>query len=810
VTASTQTFPDTLDSPSHAAAWWSGRVLPSATGHFNELTHSGLEHADLAPEWSSFFSHVTDGPAGLDLRQTQLQRQLRDNGVSYNVYADAQTLQRPWSLELFPLLLTPEDWTEIETGIQQRARLLNHILTDLYGNRQLSQRGLLPMTLAQGHPGFMHAMDGVQPLGQTWLHIAAFDLGRNPDGHWNVLAQRTQAPSGLGYLLENRIAISRQFPQAFENMRVQRLAASYQSLIQSLIHLSPKGRDARIALLTPGPYNETYFEHAYLARYLGLSLVEGHDLTVRDQHVYLKTLQGLEPVDVLIKRLDDDWLDPLELRADSTLGVPGLMQAVRAGHVLLANTPGSAPLESPALLDFLPDVALEVLGEPLRLHPTQAIHRAQNHGIGNANPHALSQLPTWRGQTLSPASLVLRVFALAQGSGQWRVLPGGMVRLPAPGQNLPSMQGGGSSADCWVLSHGPVDRTSLLQQAPTTLSLVRQKRPVTSRAAENLFWLGRYTERTDNALRLLRLTLRSLQGEESGSHSLLAWLSVCNKAQGLLPSTTPNAQQSTEAFQCALWQQASAQRHTGSLGHNLRSLQSAAHAVRERLSGEQRKLIERADALLNGLAAPTHHSHASVQPVDPDTLDQLNDLLAAITGHQTDHMLRDDGWRMLSIGRHIERAATLSAAMAAAVQTGSLFEDAGFEALLALFDSTLTFHAHYPQRRDLLALLDVLLTHPDNPRSLAWVLSTLRSRVDKLPDTPGQPVLSLLRDLPDPRTWDLLALSAVHPESSAAHHGYLDLLQLLQSCEDSVYRLSDRLGHAYFSHADSLSQSLLS
>ena len=193
----------------------------------------------------------------------------------------------------------------------------------------------------------------------------AFDLAHGPDGHWWVVGQRTQAPSGLGYLLENRIAISRQFPKAFAGMKVQRLAASYSALIDGIKKMAPEGDNARIALLTPGPYNETYFEHAYLARYLGLTLVEGNDLTVRDQRLYLKTLRGLEPVHALIKRLDDEWLDPLELRSDSSLGVPGLLQVLRAGNLLLANAPGSAPLESSALLGFLPAISRHLLGEEL-------------------------------------------------------------------------------------------------------------------------------------------------------------------------------------------------------------------------------------------------------------------------------------------------------------------------------------------------------------------------------------------------------------------------------------------------------------
>ncbi len=349
--------------------------------------------------------------------------------------------------------------------------------------------------------------------------------------------------------------------------------------------MSPAGADSHIALLTPGPYNETYFEHAYLARYLGLTLVEGSDLTVRDQRVYLKTLRGLEPVHGLLKRLDDEFLDPLELRPDSTLGVPGLLQAIRAGNVLVANAPGSAFLESSALLGFLPALSRHLLGEELQLpalptwwcgerasleavlpqldkcvikptYPGSASHGSFEAALGRSMSRReldewagrilregdtytaqtwlpLSQMPTWQrragGDQIEPRSMMLRVFAVADGPQSWRVLPGGLARLASASEGIATMQRGGSSADAWVLTDvekgETVDRTTLLRPNHTPASLTQRKRMVTSRAAENLFWLGRYTERTENSIRLARLTLNSLNGEDPSSPPLLAWLS---------------------------------------------------------------------------------------------------------------------------------------------------------------------------------------------------------------------------------------------------------------------------------------------
>lgn len=802
----------------------------------------------MQPHWATFFAHMgLDGWGELNRRTQSLAQQLKDNGVTYNVYADAsQGTQRPWSLDLFPMIVSPSAWATIETGVLQRTRLLNRVLCDVYGSQHLLRQGLLPPALVYGHRGYVHALHGIEPLGGCWLHIAAFDLACGPDGTWRVVSHRTQAPSGLGYLLENRIAIARQFPNAFAHMKVQRLAATYQAWIKGIQASAPNGAAARIVLLTPGPYNETYFEHAYLARYLGLSLVEGSDLTVRHQRLFLKTLTGLEPVDAVIKRLDDEWLDPLELRSDSALGVPGLLQVIRAGRVLIANTPGTALLESSALLGFLPAICRELLGEELQLPALStwwcgeqaALHQAlsllPNSVIKPTYPDThfepmmgqsldpmalqqwrqriqrqpdaftiqsylpLSQTPTWTGQDIAPRSAMLRVYALADGAQSWRILPGGLVRLAPRGQLMASMQKGGSSADCWVLTDGPVDTTSLLQSAPSTLSLAQAKRPVTSLAAENLFWMGRYTERADNAVRVAQTILRQLHAEEPNTPPLQTWLFRVATAQSLLgpspPQTCHAIAEGVRPFERALIAALGDVQDSCSVGFNLRAVRLAAANVRERLSQEQRNLIERAEREFLNQCQDLHNDSGAQEALN--ALEAASEALAGITGVQTDRMVRDNGWRLLSIGRHIERLFTLSQTMRLAFETGSVHDAAGFEALVAVFDSTITFHAQYQQRRDVVALLDLLLLNRDNPRSVAWVLSTLRSRLKKLEQGHPDWEQSLLADLPDPDDWSLATLSTASTE-----HGYAELMTLLHTCGHAALALSDALSRLHFSHA---------
>ncbi len=835
-------------------------AAPAASGHFDELRgKTGLPGNDIIPaasalpppadHWARFFDKLgQDGFSDLNRRTVNLERQVRDNGITYNVYADADGPQRPWSLDLFPLIVSPQSWQQIESGVLQRVQLLDCIMTDVYGPQTLLARNLLPPALVQGHPGYLRPMHGVTPAGGTHLHIAAFDLARAPSGKWWVVSQRTQAPSGLGYVLENRLIISRLFPEAFHELKVQRLAGAYRALIESLRGMCPGDGDPRIVLLTPGPYNETYFEHAYLARYLGLPLVEGSDLTVRDQRLYLKTLKGLEPVHGMLKRLDDEFLDPLELRSDSRLGVPGLLQAVRAGNVLVANAPGSAFLESTALLGFLPALSRHLLGEELELpsaatwwcgeraalesvlpelaggviKPTYggpAAEAVQGKSLSRreldewagriareADEHTvqawlpLSQMPTWKegldGDRIRPRSLMLRVFAVSDGCRSWRVVPGGLTRIASAELEIASMQRGGSSADTWVLTEGEVDTTSLLRHEQPAADIAHRSRSATSRAAENLFWLGRYTERTENSTRLARVILQSLNGEDQSSQPLLAWLSEMAVDNALVLRAVPPAQQGRRVFERSLIAALGDTEDATSVGYNLRALRSAASAVRERLSQEQWNVIVRAehDFFRGWMILTEDGDYSSVEATR--VLETLSGHTAAMTGAQTDRMTRDDGWRLLSSGRHLERLGFLSAALGWAFETGALFDEGGFEAVVALFDSTITFHAQYQQRHDIPALVDLLVLDRDNPRSLGWVAQTLRGRLAKLAGSaPGQ-VPDIALTVPDPALWSLEAMC-----ERDADGRYAMLMDLLQQCTDAAHRLSDDLGARYFTHS---------
>ncbi len=855
--------PPPQDRLSEPMSWLRQHAQKAPEGHWDELRNRlSAEDGATTPGslWADFMAKLgPEGLAGLNPRMADLRRQVRDNGITYNVHAQTDQPQRPWALDLFPLMVTSSAWQQIERGVRQRMQLLEHIMQDAYGAQTLVARGLLPAALVQGHPGYLHPMHGVPPVGGRYLSLAAFDLARGPDGLWWLLSQRTQAPSGLGYLLENRLIVSRLFPEAFEALPVQRLAATYQALVEGLKARCPvpDGEAPHIALLTPGLYNETYFEHAYLARYLGLSLVQADDLTVRGERLYLKTLQGLQRVHGLLKRVDDSWLDPLELRPDSALGVPGLLQAVRSGQLLVANTPGSGFLESNALLGFMPALAEDILGEELLLpaipswwcgeaaalpealrqlpqgvvkptYPNEGQRQGFEPHLGrHMNAQALgewtarilnepeactvqswlppSHLPVWDdaatpGQALQSRPVILRVFAVTDAAGQWQVLPGGLARLGTR-TGIASMQRGGSSADVWVQAptREAVDTLSLLGQSNTSTP---RQRLVTSRAAENLFWMGRYTERTENTLRLARLTLDILASEGQGSPRLLDWLTRMAHRQGMVPTAAPSANQSARVFERnlvhGLWDTATAT----SVGYNLRALVRSTSAVRERLSTEHWQLLQQTEldffhALLasDGLRA----NRLPALPVARRCLLGASLHLAALTGFQTDRMSRDDGWRLLSMGRHIERLEFLAGALTLAIEARLLLEPAGFDAVLHLFDSTISFHAQYQQSRTPQALVELLVTSTDNPRSLAWVAQTLRARllrVGHLADGATRQLAERVPHTPDsaqaPSAWTLWPADTGTPRA---------LLALLGEHRRGAREVSEGLSALFFTHS---------
>ena len=804
---------------------------PQAHDRYDEL----FERPQTPREhWKPLIEQLAAWPAErMRERLHSVHSQVRENGVTYNVYADPQGADRPWELDLVPMILPQEEWSGIEAAVVQRATLLNRILVDVYGEQRLLREGLLPPALVHGHAGFLRPCRGAKPPGDVMLHLYASDIARSPDGQWWVIDDRTQAPSGAGYALENRIIISRAFPQLFRDLKVQHLARFFATLRDSLAHWAPQDRGAPLrVLLTPGPHNETYFEHAYLARYLGLPLGEGGDLTVRDGCVWLKTLSGLKRVHAILRRQDDDYCDPLELRSDSALGIAGLVDAVRRGNVLIANALGSNLLESSALLGYLPRLCERLLGEPLRIPSVatwwcgepaaleEVIKNLHRLVIKSAFPQLrgepifgedldergrkrvvsmlrarpndyvaqelvhLSQAPVWdrAHPRLLPRSMGLRIFACASPTG-YVVMPGGLARVAsAADTRVISMQRGGSSKDTWVLASGPVSTFSLLRRSIGPQELVRSGTNLSSRVVENLYWFGRYCERCDATARLLRIALGRFGDNLPGDDDERARPVVLEllRHASILPAgaAEPGDRELSAALRAAITDES----HPG-LASALRQLRRVASQLRERLSLDNWRTINR---LTHG-AAPRRG-----RPGFSDLLGELDAAIAAsatLSGFTLDNMTRDPGWRFLSIGRRLERLQWLCATLK---QTVAGPAEMDLTWLLRFADSIITYRARYMARPEWLPVLDLLICDEANPRSVAFQLMGLNDIAQRL--------FELFGDFGDERFEDALnALLNIDPAADL-QPGSERLLALFDEWQAAAHRHGEELSLRFFSH----------
>lgn len=808
-------------------------------GHFDELlSPDGVPRA----WWETFGTHADDLSADhLVHAQARVSRQIRENGVTYNVYAAEDATTRPWSLDVLPLIIPAWEWEGLERGLRQRARLLNAVAADIYGPQQMLHEGLLPASFLFRHPGFLRCCHGVRPPGDLFLHLAAFDLGRGPDGRWRVVGTRTQAPSGAGYALENRATIARLFPAAFRQLGVQVLPPFFRALQELLLSAAPAGHDIpHVVLLTPGPYNETFFEHTYLAKRLGFPLVEGSDLTVRDDRVFLKTVAGLQPVHAILRRLDDDYCDPLELRTESALGVPGLVQAWRAGNVLVANAFGTGLLESPALLSMLPAMCERLLGEPLQTSSlgtfwgdgAESRPEAQDawsagvlkstFGDQSVEPVFLERLdddsrarwkrrfcesperfvveeylplshaPVWHAGRLESRALMLRVFLVADGQGDYMVMPGGLSRIAGTDRQIVSSQHGGGSKDTWVLSDVPHEAgrpaiRSLDEGAPS------RERMTSSRAAEHLFWLGRYAERSENCGRLIRAVLSRLPDTDAFPGGLRRILINTCKTQGLL---TPAEQKVlaaghvanlTAAFERTLLDNVFDRQRAHTLAYYVDQTIRVAGTVRERLSSDNWRLLNRLQTLL-----PDRASDGATLDETLDAIDDAIVLLVAVAGLEMAHMTRDDGWRFLSLGRHLERVLFIASTVADMAASDHVDDPALLEWLLELSDSIITYRARFMRLPEWVPVAELLLFDPRNPRSACFQLDKLAKHVPLLP---GAGHAALMTELD--------AVRQTSRQLERQSHESLErrvIIEHLRACARVGHRVSDALTLRYFSH----------
>jgi uncharacterized circularly permuted ATP-grasp superfamily protein/uncharacterized alpha-E superfamily protein len=728
-------------------------------------------------------------------------------------------------------VLTAEEWAEIETGVAQRAQVLNALMADLYGPQRLLAEGVVPPELPFGHPNFLWPCHGITPKDGNWLHVYAADLARAPDGRWWLLSDRTQAPSGAGYALENREIVEQVLPDSIRDLGVRRVRGFFGNLRERLLAGDMASDEKPLAvLLTSGPLNETYFEHAYLAGQLGLPLAEGTDLTVRGETVYLKTLGGLRRVHAIFRRLDDDFCDPVELRSDSALGVPGLLGAVRAGRVVVANALGTGVLESAAWLGFLPGISQRLTGEKLKLpavatwwcgepaafdyvlrhleklvikpaYPNQHFEPVFGRDLTaetrpvllarlRARPYAyvaqehlrLSQAPVWRQNGalgLSAKALSIRVYAVATDQG-FRVMPGGLARVATDAAvDVVSTQRGGGSKDIWVLADKSADEAPAEPVTAPPL-LVRQD-DIPSRVVENLFWLGRYAVRCEDKARLIRSTL-------AVRVDAAAWriaVRFCRDLGYVGPTLDPSESLRDD-------------RNPQGVVADVKRLAWCASQVRSRLSGSYWRVV---------LDLQRQLQRAAIARGEPrEALDRLVLSLSALAGFAFDDMTHDEGWRLMRVGRRLERLQFLAGLLAQHLESPQPARSNHVEWLLEACESVVIFRSRYVAAPRLGPTLDLLIRDIEHPRALAFQCEAIgRDLASLAASLGGQSVEGLGNAVP---YLDDAALFALEEDTSEAAEERLQLAHKLRTLAIGASQLSDRLSMRHFSHTAAAARAL--
>ena len=822
-----------------------GDLYQSALRYGATYEESSADGVTPRPHWSPLMESLrTIGPEEIARRWSVAERRIRENGITYNIYEDPLGANRPWRTDVVPLLIAAEEWRFIEAGVVQRAELLSRLLEDLYGSQTLLKDGHFPAALLYGNPAFLRPLVGVKVPAHSYLHMLAVDLARSPDGQWWVLADRTQAPSGSGYALENRTIVADLLPELFRTSNVLRLAPFFRAQREALIAMAGVA-NPRVVLLTPGPNNETYFEHSYLAKYLSFTLVEGADMTVRDRRVYLKTVGGLEPVDVILRRVDDGFCDPLELRGDSLLGVPGMVDAIVAGNVKVANALGSGLIESAAIMPFLPGLARHLLNDELKLPSVatwwcgqaKALDWVLNHlesvvvkpafplrGMEpvfgsellehkraeliermRAFPHeyvaqeevALSTAPVWENDCLNSRSIVLRTYVLNTPDG-WMTFPGGLVRVAEAEGSVVSMQRGGHSKDAWVLWDKAIDTFSMLRHKSDPLELRRLPRVVPSSVADNTFWLGRYVERAENISRILRsMVSRVRHGEEADLPSLALLHGCLGTGQGKLPKRG-RALPTYMALENEMLSMLTDSKRSDSLPATLAEVSRIGGNVRERLSADMM-------LLLGQLRSAMEPRAGAKLPEYSEMLTNCLELLSAFSGMERENVNRGSGWLFMSLGRRLERAIYLTRQLRV-ITKGLAAENWSYlELLLEVADSSVTYRTRYYTTLQPLAVLDVLMADETNPRSLDFQLEHMAELYEKLPRYDPSDWKTMQDALETLRSVDLQSI--LYPmlgKSKQEKNGLKQLDRYLAGLERLLPSWSNNLSSRYFSHARTL------
>jgi uncharacterized circularly permuted ATP-grasp superfamily protein/uncharacterized alpha-E superfamily protein len=836
-----------------------------ALSSYNELFTAGN---NIRPDWQTFFSSLHQlGYQELQNRNIDILRLLKENGVAYNIYNDPSGQSRPWELDPIPQLITAHEWETINTGLIQRAELFDLLLKDIYGPQTLIKNGIIPQELIYLHPGFIRSCVNIKLSGQQHLVLYAADMARGIDGRLWIISDRTQAPSGSGYALENRFAMSSVLPELFSNLNVKRLSPYFDSLQQALTNMATHNTDnPRVVILTPGPDNETYFEHSYLAAYLGLTLVQGNDLMVKDNFVWLKTIDGLEKVDVILRRLDDNYCDPLELKSDSLLGVPGLMQVVRKGNVAIANPLGSSIVENAGLVPFLPAIAKHFFGtelvmptiatwwcgQPKEMHyvianlKTLVVRKIFRNIAGTrsaidgaslsatkaeeliqqikANPYLyvgqekiyFSSTPTLQNGKIEAGHSLFRSF-LVSHNNSYIAMPGGLTRTSnAVNSFIISNQLGGISKDTWVMSADEEDEQPVSLQLNTDVHQHKiLKRSLPSHTAENLFWVGRYTERVIYNARLQRTVMqrmlqsnKPLTSDSEGTEAVL--LQTLTQCTYTFPGFFENNDAAKrDAVYSKPWTELTDvlynEKRNGSLSHNLLLLKNAVYSVRNFWATDTWRVLRQMEEEWNKSKNDTHTDHLEMIC----SIDALNTSMFAFLGMNRESVRREQGWNIMDLGRKLEQVLYIITLLRSVFQNKQeeQVEHELMESVMISSQSLITYRYTYRDHLQLPLALELLMLDTNYPKSLAYLVKKIKRYISLLPKEGKEiPLSNKKRNIEEAdsllKLADVIKLAQHDPQTME----YALLTKFLDKLYSLVSDTSMLISKTYFKHSQTQKQ----
>lgn len=808
------------------------------------LTETGARR----PAWKRLLTQL-DAMGEIRLRQTwqRAHAQIERDGVTYNPYDDDGLVARPWLLDAIPMVLTDSEWNPLCTRLDQRARVLDALLKDLLGEQRLIRDGVIPPDLLFGHPAWYPAYQNLHAGEKHRLTICVTDLARAPDGQWWATGDRTRAPFGLGYVLENRIVTSRMLSGIFRSLPIRRLAGFYAAVKQELRRLAPRSRDnPRIVLWTKGPQSRGYFEDSYLARYLGYTLAEGDDLAVRDNRVQLLTLGGLLPVEVLLRRVDDDDCDSVELNPDSRIGISALLDVIRTGGVAVANSVGSRIVESPAFLPFLSAASKYLLGEDLQL-PSVATwwcgdDKAKSHVLANitdmlirpafrmadvrptvgrslsqiqrkdliaqinANPAGFvgqeiidrSTTPVLTDRGVEPWYTGLRTFHVADGN-RFRTLPGGLARVSADSDSLNfTMTDGERSQDIWIVADHNVQSESLLGSSVQQISPRRSGAELPSRVADNFFWMGRYAERAMQTTLLLRTLFAGLDAEEvNTAHTTPLLRVLADQGQidpdHLVPELSRTITEIGVTLPAAVLDPARAH----SLLSSVRNTVRTATRVRDRISTGMWRSVDRLNSHFVLAEQVQDKSDVDI----PVLLDAAMSELAALIGLVAEGMTRTLGWRFFDLGCRIERAWQTTSLLKGFLGDERNDDPDSLETLLTTTDCLMTYRSRYLATMQVPVVLDLLLTDTTNPRSVIWQLNKIDEHLVNMPGGRDRPMLTREQKMVIALAGQVRLIDIFAAARYSAPNGRTNLKKVLGDLDAKLPRLSDLLSSRFLIHA---------